>query len=93
MSSWEENKTILEEPVEDEEFVIVIEETKETDQEEILKQPKKTRSINDFNILNFIGEGGYAKVSKVVHKETNITYALKIILKAHVKKVLLPNHL
>eukprot|EP00826_Nyctotherus_ovalis_P058768 TRINITY_DN8107_c0_g1_i3.p2 TRINITY_DN8107_c0_g1~~TRINITY_DN8107_c0_g1_i3.p2 ORF type:complete len:149 (+),score=19.82 TRINITY_DN8107_c0_g1_i3:140-586(+) len=86
MASWPEKKNVLEE-VEDEEFVIVIEETKDVNQEEILKKPKKQHSINDFTVLNFLGEGAYAKVTKVFHKETNNVYALKAILKAHVKKV------
>lgn len=77
----------LMESAEDDEFVILIEETKKPDKEELLKKSKKSHTVDEFEILNFIGEGSYAKVVEAIHKETKDTFALKIVLKKHVRKV------
>ena len=39
---------------------------------------------NDFAFEYVIGRGGFGKVWKVVHKKTNVKYALKEMLKARV---------
>ncbi len=71
----------------DDEFVMHIEETKPEDLELMLKPKKKPLCADDFETINFLGEGAYAKVVHVRHKATSKSYALKIILKKHMKKV------
>ena len=43
-------------------------------------------TIKDFQKLRFLGEGSYAKVMLVKYKSTGKTYAMKIILKFHMRK-------
>ncbi len=81
------NDDIFAEDVENDEFVMHIEEMKKTEQEEVLKKSKKVLTSEDFEMLNFLGEGSYAKVVQVRHKGSGKTFALKMILKKHVKKV------
>lgn len=49
------------------------------------KQQKQTRrwdkKMEKYNIISFIGEGSFGRVFKVVNKETNGTFALKVIRK------------
>lgn len=43
-------------------------------------------SIEDFTMLRIIGKGSYAKVALVRMKDTNKTYALKILKKDYIKQ-------
>jgi len=43
-------------------------------------------SLDDITLLSVLGQGTFGKVKLVQHKETKMTYALKILQKAHVKK-------
>jgi serine/threonine protein kinase len=45
-------------------------------------------TMEDFERVQFLGEGSYAKVILVRHKETGKTYAMKAILKSHMTKVI-----
>ena len=55
--------------------------------EESKASAHKRMNIKDFEKLKFIGEGSYAKVLLVKHKETGKIYAIKAILKSHMRKV------
>jgi len=87
MSICSSNEDLWAEVVEDDEFVMHIEEIKKTDQEKILKAGKKPLTVDDFEILGFLGEGAYAKVMQAKNKTSGKVFALKVILKKHVKKV------
>ena len=75
------------EQIEDEEFVMHIEELKIDDQLQILKPAKKTLTIDDYETVTFLGEGAYAKVIQAREKATGKTYAIKMIIKKFIKKV------
>ena len=82
------NDRLCAEDIEDDEFVMRIEEFKKTDKDLLFKPQKKPQlTADDFEILAFLGEGSYAKVVKAKQKPNGKLYALKIILKKHVKKV------
>ena len=51
------------------------------------KAHKKT-SIEDFEVIKLLGEGAYAKVYQVKHKATNRIYAMKVIVKEYMHKVM-----
>jgi serine/threonine protein kinase len=67
-----------------------------TEDEEIAKEKQvyylrevvNVHSMDEFVNLKLIGEGSYAKVIKALHKETGETFALKVINKKHMKKVI-----
>ena len=47
----------------------------------------KKMGVKDFETLQFLGEGSYAKVTLVRHKATGNIFAMKAILKSHMTKV------
>ncbi len=69
-------------------FDIEIKETTTEDRKAILSREKRGMCADDFEVLEFLGEGSYAKVVQARHKDTGKVYALKVILKKHMKKVL-----
>ena len=83
----EPNKNDLLDELEDDEFVMRIEEIKLSDKAQMLKPTKKALTVEDFEVLCFLGEGSYAKVIQVRQKATSRIYALKAILRKHMKKV------
>jgi len=46
-------------------------------------------SLADFELIQILGEGSYAKVLKAKFKETGKIVAIKILEKYHIKKVFL----
>ena len=56
---------------------------------EVVKQNQATKgkiTKEDFNMLKVIGQGSYGKVFLVQHKKTGISYAMKMLKKADLKK-------
>jgi serine/threonine protein kinase len=51
--------------------------------------PRKRNNINDFDILNILGRGSYAKVVLAKNIYTGDLYAIKIIDKKFLEKVFL----
>jgi serine/threonine protein kinase len=47
----------------------------------------KKYSKNDFEVLELLGKGAYAKVVKAVHKETKQVKAIKVIDKTFMERV------
>ena len=72
---------------EDDEFIMLVSEISNEDRKTILCETRKSHSIDEFEVINFLGEGSYAKVVKARHKETGKIYALKILSKKYIKKV------
>eukprot|EP00826_Nyctotherus_ovalis_P027429 TRINITY_DN2143_c0_g1_i5.p2 TRINITY_DN2143_c0_g1~~TRINITY_DN2143_c0_g1_i5.p2 ORF type:complete len:105 (+),score=22.29 TRINITY_DN2143_c0_g1_i5:130-444(+) len=76
---------------EQDDFMIVIEETTNERQANYLKKlfnsQSLAHSIDEFEFVNYLGEGSYAKVIQVRHKETGNVFALKMISKKHIRKV------
>lgn len=50
-------------------------------------------SVSDFEILGKIGEGSYSEVFRVVHRKTGAIFALKIIKKEVIKKMMIEDAL
>ena len=74
-------------------FDIDIRETTSEERKAFLTREKKGMTADDFEVLDFLGEGSYAKVVQARHKETGKVYALKVILKKHMKKVRETGHM
>jgi hypothetical protein len=55
------------------------------------ESPKKRNTINDFDIINTLGKGSYAKVVLGKNIYTGDCYAIKMIDKKFVEKVFYPN--
>ena len=87
MSQESCNSTVYSDSAGDNEFIILIEELSNEDAKNFLPEAKKGHTIDEFEVLNFIGEGSYAKVMKVRHKKTENICALKIVSKKRIKKV------
>ena len=53
-----------------------------------VQHDKSLRDAKNFKFIGKIGEGAYGQVWSALHIETEILYAIKVILKKHIEKVI-----